>query len=122
MNVLIVEDDARTARTLGQMLGEDGYNVELAFDGAAAIERLSRDPLPDVLVVDYMLPHVNGFAIASFARSRQSGLPIVIVSSYQEVVTWLRPRLGPPVVMLPKPLVYADLTRELALVKHPTTA
>ena len=115
MNVLILEDDARAARTLGRMLGEDGYVVELAFDGAAAIERLSRDPIPDVLVVDYMLPHVNGFAIASFARSRRSDLPIVIVSSYQEVVTRLRPRLEPPVVMLPKPLVYADLVHELTL-------
>ena len=48
--VLLVDDDVRMARTFALMLREDGYEVDFAADGAAAISRLTRDPLPDVLV------------------------------------------------------------------------
>ncbi len=111
--VLIVEDDARSARTLARLLGEDGYVVELAFDGGAAVARLGREPAPDALVVDYMLPHIDGVAVASYARSLFPDLPVFVVTSYQEVVSRMRTGLHPPAVMLPKPLIYADLTREL---------
>jgi two-component system response regulator MprA len=113
MRVLIVEDDARTARTLSQMLEEDGYNVELSFDGASAIARLGRDPAPDALVVDYRLPHVDGMVVARYARSRYPRIPVFVVSSYMEVVAQTPP-LDPPAVMLTKPLVYRELTDELA--------
>ena len=111
--VLIVEDDARTARTLSQMLVEDGYDVELSFDGAAAIARLGREPAPDVLLVDYRLPHVDGMVVARYARSRFPEIPVFVVSSYPEVVVQA-PALDPPAVLLTKPLVYHELTDELA--------
>jgi two-component system response regulator MprA len=114
MTVLIVEDDARSARTLGKMLVEDGFEVELAFDGAGAIARLGRGAVPDVLVVDYRLPHVDGLAVAVYARSLRPGLPIVILTSYPEVVAKARSRLDPPALVLTKPLAYAELTAELA--------
>lgn len=111
--MLIVEDDARTARTLSQMLQEDGYDVELAFDGANAIARLGREPRPDVLVVDYRLPHVDGMVVARYARSRYPELPVFVVSSYPEVVLQ-SPPLNPPAILLTKPLIYRELTDELA--------
>ena len=114
LKILLVEDDARTARRLGQMLDEDGYQTELAFDGAAAIARLGLEPALDVLIVDYMVPHLSGIGIANYARSRQPSLPVIVISSYQEVVSHLRPALAQPVVMLPKPLAYADLIRVLS--------
>jgi len=111
--VLLVDDDARPARTLAHMLGEDGYSVELAFDGASAIERIGRVPELDVLVLDYMLPHVNGLAVASYARSRWKSIPIIFLTSYLEVLRRATSTLSPPIVLLCKPLSYGDLTREL---------
>jgi two-component system response regulator MprA len=113
LTVLIVEDDARTARTLGKMLNEDGFDTEIAFDGAGAIARLGRGAVPDVLVVDYRLPHVDGLAVAVYARSLRADLPVIILTSYPEVVALARSRLDPPPVVLAKPLTYADLIGEL---------
>ena len=114
VTVLIVEDDARSARTLGKMLVEDGFDTELAFDGAGAIARLGRGAIPDVLLVDYRLPHVDGLAVAAYARSLRPDLPIIMLTSYPEVVAQARSTLNQPPVMLTKPLVYADLTGQLS--------
>ena len=96
------------------MLEEDGYAVELSFDGGRAIERLGREPRPDVIVLDYMLPHVNGLAVAGYARSRWPRIPIVLLTSYLEALSQLTSTFSPPMVLLSKPLSYADLTQELA--------
>lgn len=95
------------------MLAEDGFESEMRFDGAAAIARLAIAPMPTVLIVDYLLPHVDGMAVALYARSRDPAIPVIIVSSYEEIVR-LMPPLDPPAVMISKPLPYAELTRELA--------
>src|SRR5262249_10203907 len=114
LRILLVEDDATSARTLARMLREDGFDVELAFDGAAAIGRLGRDPFADARVVDYRLPHVDGLVVASYARSLRPQVPVVIVTSYPEILRYSDSRLNPPAVMLTKPLIYRDLTTELA--------
>jgi two-component system response regulator MprA len=112
--VLIVEDDARVARTLALMLGEDGYDVETAFDGAGAVGRLGREPALDAIIVDYRLPHLDGLAVASYARSRNPKVHVVVVTSYPEMVDKMSPPLDPPATLFTKPIVYRELTRELA--------
>jgi CheY-like chemotaxis protein len=114
VRVLLVEDDARSARTLARMLDEDGFSTEIAFDGASAIARLGRAAAPDVLLVDYRLPHIDGLAVAAYARSIKPDLPVIILTSYSEVVAHARSKLSPAPVILAKPLVYGDLTAELA--------
>jgi CheY-like chemotaxis protein len=113
VGVLIVEDDAPTARTLAKMLVEDGFKIELAFDGAGAIARLGRGNLPDVLVVDYRLPHVDGLAVAAYARSLNPVMPIIFLTSYPELIARAKGKLNPAPVILGKPLSYPDLTAEL---------
>lgn len=120
--VLLVEDDEPAARTLASLLREDGYDVEIVLDGAEAITRLGRSPAPDVLVVDYKLPHVDGLAVAAYGRSQHAPLVVVMVTSYSEVVARLDSHLDPPPVMLGKPLAYADLTRELERARPPGAA
>jgi len=114
ITVLIVEDDARTARTLGKMLVEDGFQIELAFDGAGAIARLGRGAIPDVLVVDYRLPHIDGLAVAAYARSLRADVPVIILTSYPEVVAQAKSKLDPAPVVFSKPLVYSELMAELS--------
>jgi CheY-like chemotaxis protein len=116
--VLIVDDDVRTARLLARLLRDDGFVVELAADGAAAIARLARAPVPDALVTDLRMPHADGVAVARYARSRRSHIPVFIVTGYPTLV----PRAvdeecpsggDPDTQVFPKPLAYADLTEAL---------
>jgi two-component system response regulator MprA len=109
----MVENDAPAARTLAHMLTEDGFDVEIAFDGATAIAGLGRGPRPDVLVLDYLLPNVDGLTVAEYARSRYPGVPIFMVTSYAEVVAQAKSNLDPRPVLISKPVVYKDLLSQL---------
>lgn len=111
--VLLVDDDARAARHLAKMLVEDGFDVELALDGAAAIARLGRRPIPDALVTDMYMPHADGLAVARYARSRRPQMPAVVVTGHAELVAANDDLAPPPPVVLAKPLDYDMLTRTL---------
>lgn len=113
LRVLLVDDDTRTARLLAHMLREDGFDVELAWDGATAIGRLTRQPLPDVLVTDLHMPHVDGMAVTQYARSRQPRLPVFIVTGHPNLAARLDPSFDPSPVVFTKPLDYALFTDEL---------
>jgi len=108
--VLVVDDDVRTARLLARLLAEDGFEVELATDGAAAIARLSRSPMPDALVTDLRMPHADGIAVARYARSRSPRIPIFIVTGYPELLTRLDDLIDSETRVFPKPLAYPELT------------
>ncbi len=111
--VLVVEDDVRTARLLVRMLREDGFEVELATDGASAIGRLSQTPMPNILVTDLRMPHGDGVKVAHFARSRHPTLPVLVVTSYPEIFARLQQSMNPAPVVLPKPVDYAVLHAEI---------
>ena len=113
MIILVVDDDARSARTLANMLREDGYDVDVAVDGAAAIARLTRKPMPSVLVTDLRLPNADGHAVSAFARSRDARIPIIVVTGYPHLASQT---LSPKPIVLTKPLDYADLSAALAQV------
>jgi len=70
--LLIVDDDRRTALLLGRMLREDGYDTEVEPDGAAALERLGCDPIPDALITDFHVPGADGLVIARQAWASHS--------------------------------------------------
>lgn len=114
--VLIVDDDGRSARKLAQMLREDGYDVEVATDGAAAIGRLSRSPLPNILLTDLNLPYADGTAVACYARSLRSDIPVFVITGYPQRATQLK-ALAPEPVVFTKPLAYEDLTAALKALK-----
>src|SRR5262245_48821756 len=107
--VLVVDDDVRSVRMLARMLREDGLDVELAIDGAIAIGRLSRLPTPDVLITEVQVPHVDGMAIARYARSLRPALAVIFVTGYPELVLQHADELDPAPTVLNKPLDYARL-------------
>jgi two-component system response regulator MprA len=112
--VLVVDDDVRAARMLARMLRDDGFEVELATDGAAAISRLARRPTPDILVTDLQMAHADGLAVASYARARRPALPVFIVTGYPNLVAPGAPdALEPAATVYTKPLDYAAFSAEL---------
>jgi DNA-binding response OmpR family regulator len=60
--ILIAEDDADVRRLLTNLLVEEGHEVAVARDGAAALQRLRANP-PDMLILDLMMPEVDGFQV-----------------------------------------------------------
>ena len=80
MRVLVVEDESRMARTLRDALTEEGHNVTLASDGAEAVATATNCSF-DVIVLDVMLPRMDGFAVARRLRSQRNQTPILMLTA-----------------------------------------
>ncbi len=87
--ILIVEDDAALLRGLKDNFQAQGYQVRTACDGEQGLDALLRDP-PDLVLLDLMLPKVNGYEICHQARSRHLQTPILILSAKCRVDDVLR--------------------------------
>ncbi len=78
--ILIVEDDPSIRLGLKRSLEFEGFTVDIARDGEEAIQR-AFDKKPDLIVLDLMLPKVNGFEVCRTVRKYDSTIPIVILSA-----------------------------------------
>ncbi len=81
--ILVVEDDPTTAQVLEFLLQEHQFQVVLAADGDAALALLARQPLPDLVLLDVMLPGKDGFDILHHIRSTPplTQLPVIMVTA-----------------------------------------
>lgn len=77
--ILVVEDDLKTANLIRLYLRQAGYNVDLAHDGYTGLE-LARTTQPDLVVLDLMLPTIDGLDICRLLRS-ESKMPIIILTA-----------------------------------------
>ena len=84
MKILIVDDDPDLVELAKRWLEREGHKVSAAGTGPAALEALAADPLPDLVLLDVMLPRIDGFALLKKLRAdqRTKTLPMVIVSSF----------------------------------------
>jgi DNA-binding response OmpR family regulator len=80
--ILVVEDDDTLRDILAEALREDGYTVELAADGEIALE-LAHQWQPDLLILDLMMPNMNGEELVSTMREVEgsASLPIIVLSA-----------------------------------------
>ena len=83
--VLVVEDEAGLRLTLGDRLESEGYAVETASDGESGLERASGGA-HDVIVLDVMLPKMNGFDVCRELRRRGVETPILMLTARGQVV------------------------------------
>jgi two-component system alkaline phosphatase synthesis response regulator PhoP len=77
--VLVVDDDAKTVELVKLYLNRDGYRVLTASDGIEAL-RLAREGHPDLIVLDIMLPGVDGLAVCRTLRA-ESDVPIIMLTA-----------------------------------------
>lgn len=84
-NVLVVEDNENLALALRHSLESDGHGVTLVHDGHAALEQALRAP-GDLIVLDLMLPGLDGFAILRQLREAGDTTPVLILSARGEDV------------------------------------
>ena len=78
--ILIVEDDPAIRLGLKRSLEFEGFIVELARDGEEAVQR-AFDVKPDLIVLDLMLPKLNGFEVCRTVRKYDASIPVVILSA-----------------------------------------
>ncbi len=81
--VLVVDDDATVRDVVGRYLGEAGYRVDLAADGPTGL-RAARERRPDVVVLDLMLPGMNGLDLCRALRRAGERPPIVMLTALGE--------------------------------------
>ena len=82
--ILIVEDETRLAEILEDYLKREGYRTERAKDGLRALE-LWRSAEPDMILLDIMLPELDGFEVARRIRS-ESDVPIIMLTARDEEI------------------------------------
>ncbi|MDQ5820314.1 MAG: response regulator transcription factor [Actinomycetota bacterium] len=86
MRILVVDDEPAVRESLRRALQLEGYGVELAADGAEALYRLeSRDVEPDGIVLDVLMPEVDGLEVARRLRRSGSGVPILMLTARDEI-------------------------------------
>ena len=80
--ILITEDEPNIVESLTFILNRAGYDVSSVADGEAAMHRLRSNP-PDIMVLDVMLPKLNGFEVLKLVKSDPllKSLPVVILTA-----------------------------------------
>jgi len=80
MKILIVEDERSLAAALRKGLEEEGYSVVLAFDGEEGLYLAENEPA-DLLILDLMLPAVDGFTILKTLRKHGKNIPVLVLTA-----------------------------------------
>lgn len=108
MRVLVIEDDKEAAAWLARGLKETGHVVELAHDGEEGLA-LALEQRHDILVVDRMLPKLDGLSIIRTLRAREVKTPVLILSALSDVDERVRGLRAGGDDYLAKPYAFAEL-------------
>lgn len=80
MQVLIVEDDVRLAQALAHILAENGYQTDVVHDGASGLAYAECGDY-DVIILDVMLPKMDGFAVVAQLRRKSISVPVLLLTA-----------------------------------------
>jgi two-component system, OmpR family, response regulator MprA len=85
MRILVVDDERAVRDSLRRALELEGYDVELAADGREALDRLEREPEPDAVILDVLMPAVDGLEVCERLRRAGRLLPVLMLTARAEV-------------------------------------
>jgi CheY-like chemotaxis protein len=82
--ILLVEDDFVLRSSLSELLHAEGFRVECAADGREALRRLGRIPAPDLILLDIMLPYLDGFELRALQKRSPpvANIPVLVISAH----------------------------------------
>jgi DNA-binding response OmpR family regulator len=83
-SILVVEDEPSIAEVVSLYLKRAGFSVKVVADGQAALDEMARQ-VPGLLILDIMLPHVDGFSIIRWLRDR-SDAPVIMLTSRRDEI------------------------------------
>jgi two-component system response regulator MprA len=112
MRILVVDDDQAVRDSLRRSLAFNGYDVELASDGLAALESIARNR-PDAVVLDVMMPRLDGLEACRRLRSAGEDLPILVLTARDAVSDRVAGLDAGADDYLPKPFALEELLARL---------
>jgi two-component system OmpR family response regulator len=120
MRLLVVEDDRKLVRALQRGLEAEGYGVDVAFTGEEALSQADNHDY-DAVVLDLMLPGIDGFTVCEELRRRPRWVPVLMLTARAEVADRIRGLDAGADDYLVKPFDFGELLARLrALVRRPT--
>ncbi|MGH3431473.1 MAG: response regulator transcription factor [Thermocrispum sp.] len=112
MRILVVDDDRAVRDSLRRSLEFNGYSIELASDGAQALEAIEANR-PDAMVLDVMMPRLDGLEVARRLRGRGDDLPILVLTARDAVSDRVSGLDAGADDYLPKPFALEELLARL---------
>ena len=113
MEILVVDDERAVRESLRRALELEGYGVELATDGEEALRRLALEPAPDAVVLDILMPGVDGLEVCRRLRSEGNEVPVLMLTARAEVDSRVAGLDAGADDYLPKPFALAELLARL---------
>ena len=119
MHILLIEDDAETADYIVKGLREEGHSPEVADNGIDGLH-LALEAAPDLLIVDRMLPGLDGIAVIKALRAANSHVPVLVLTALNAVADRIDGLDAGADDYLAKPFSFAELTARInALLRRP---
>jgi two-component system response regulator MprA len=85
VKILVVDDERAVRESLRRALELEGYEIELAADGEEALDRLESHSQPDALVLDLLMPGIDGLEVCRRLRRSGNTLPVLMLTARAEV-------------------------------------
>jgi two-component system response regulator MprA len=85
VKILVVDDERAVRESLRRALELEGYEIDLAEDGAEALERLESEVQPDAVILDVLMPRVDGLEVCRRLRAAGKQLPVLMLTARDEV-------------------------------------
>jgi DNA-binding response OmpR family regulator len=121
MRILVVEDDRDVAEYLGRCLEEEGNAVTVCFDGATAVRTAEASSF-DIIVLDVMLPFMNGFEVTRRLRAESITTPILLLTARDSAPDIVQGLDAGADDYLPKPFSFEVLLARLRARTRPSSA
>jgi two-component system response regulator MprA len=107
-SLLIVEDQADLAAMMARVLDEEGFNTRMASDGPQALQEAARSS-PDLVVLDVMLPGMDGLAVCRELRARGLRVPVILLTARDAVPDRVAGLEAGADDYVPKPFAFEEL-------------
>ena len=98
MRVLVVEDEVRLAATLQDLLELNGYTVDICHDGESGLDN-ALTAIYDVILLDVMLPKLDGFTVLRRLRAEHSTTPVLMLTARPISLTGCRDWTAAPITI-----------------------
>lgn len=107
-NILVVDDDEGIREILQMAFATEGYNVTTAANGLEAIEILTQSPQFGLILLDLMMPKMNGWEfVEAFQKNNYPQIPIILMTAYSDRVK----NIDLVKEVIPKPMDFGALLR-----------
>jgi two-component system response regulator MprA len=113
MRILVVDDERAVRESLRRALQLEGYEVELAEDGADALAKLNGGGTPDAVILDVLMPTIDGLEVCRRIRREGNAVPVLMLTARAEVESRVAGLDAGADDYLPKPFALEELLARL---------